>query len=105
MSRYSGGPSQAILPRHLDPYTAPISFIPVIQDQGSSIGEVSRRLGITDQTYYRYGKEYGGMRVDPDQGGRSLTSPRGRRYITDMATRGDSSPGAGIRHIAEKGKF
>jgi hypothetical protein len=45
------------------------------------------------------------MRVDLDQGGRSLTSPRGRRYITNMVRRGDSSPGAEIRPVAEKGNF
>ena len=36
----------------------------VLLSQGSSISEVSRKLGITDQTYYRWRKEYGGMRVD-----------------------------------------
>jgi putative transposase len=28
------------------------------------IGEVSRKLGVTEQTYYRWRKEYGGMRVE-----------------------------------------
>ncbi len=32
--------------------------------QGSTVGEASRRLGVTDQTYYRWRKEYGGMRVE-----------------------------------------
>jgi len=32
--------------------------------QGSSIIEASRRIGITEQTYYRWRKEYGGMRVE-----------------------------------------
>ena len=36
----------------------------VLQSQGMTIGEVSRKLGITEQTYYRWRKEYGGMRVD-----------------------------------------
>ncbi len=29
--------------------------------QGKSIKEVSRQIGITEQTYYRWRKEYGGM--------------------------------------------
>jgi putative transposase len=32
--------------------------------QGSSIGEASRKIGVTEQTYYRWLKEYGGMRVE-----------------------------------------
>jgi len=28
------------------------------------VGEVSRKLGIAEQTYYRWRKVYGGMRVD-----------------------------------------
>jgi len=31
--------------------------------QGKSIMQVSRDLGITEQTYYRWRKEYGGMKV------------------------------------------
>jgi len=29
-----------------------------------TVVQVSRKLGITDQTYYRWRKEYGGMKVD-----------------------------------------
>ncbi len=36
----------------------------VLQSQGMTIGETSRKLGISEQTYYRWRKEYGGMRVD-----------------------------------------
>jgi transposase-like protein len=36
----------------------------VLQSQGMTIGEASRKLGISEQTYYRWRKEYGGMRVD-----------------------------------------
>jgi putative transposase len=31
--------------------------------QGKSVKLVSRELGITEQTYYRWRKEYGGMKV------------------------------------------
>lgn len=36
----------------------------VLQSQGMTIGEASRKLGISEQTYYRWRKEYGGMRMD-----------------------------------------
>ena len=32
--------------------------------QGASITEASRKIGITEQTYYRWRKEYSGMRVE-----------------------------------------
>ncbi len=37
----------------------------ILPSQGLTVGEASRKLGITEQTYYRWRKEYGGMRVDP----------------------------------------
>jgi putative transposase len=36
----------------------------VLLSQGSTVGEVSRKLGIVEQTYCRWRKEYGGMRVE-----------------------------------------
>ena len=36
----------------------------VLLNQGSNVAEAVRQLGITEQTYYRWRKEYGGMRVD-----------------------------------------
>lgn len=36
----------------------------VAAGQGKTVPEICRQLGITDVTYYRWRKEYGGMRVD-----------------------------------------
>ena len=36
----------------------------ILLSQGSTVGEVSRKIGVTEQTYYRWRKEYGGMRVE-----------------------------------------
>ena len=36
----------------------------VLLSQGATTGEASRKIGITEQTYYRWRKEYGGMRVE-----------------------------------------
>jgi transposase-like protein len=36
----------------------------VLLNKGSSVIQISRKLGIAEQTYYRWRKAYGGMRVD-----------------------------------------
>lgn len=36
----------------------------VMVNQGSTVIEVARKLSISEQTYYRWRKEYGGMRID-----------------------------------------
>ncbi len=36
----------------------------ILLSQGASVGEASRKLGVTEQTYYRWRREYGGMRVE-----------------------------------------
>ena len=33
-------------------------------NQGISIAEASRKIGVTEQTYYIWQREYGGMRVE-----------------------------------------
>ena len=36
----------------------------VLLSQGSTVGESSKQIGVTEQTYYRWRREYGGMRVE-----------------------------------------
>ncbi len=36
----------------------------VVLAQGGTAVEVVRKLGITEQTYYRWRREYGGMRIE-----------------------------------------
>ena len=36
----------------------------ILLNQGASVGEASRKIGVTEQTYYRWRKEYGGMRIE-----------------------------------------
>jgi len=36
----------------------------VLLAQGKTIAQVCKKIGITDQTYYRWRKEYGGIRTD-----------------------------------------
>ena len=32
--------------------------------RGKKVPEVAKKIGVTEQTYYRWKKEYGGLRVD-----------------------------------------
>ncbi len=50
----------------------------VLLSQGSSVGEASRKLGISEQTYYRWRKEYGGMRVEQARRLRELEKENSR---------------------------
>ncbi len=36
----------------------------VLQSKGEKVENICRKLGITDVTYYRWRKEYGGMQVE-----------------------------------------
>ena len=36
----------------------------ILLSQGSTTAEASRKIGVTEQTYYRWRREYGGMRID-----------------------------------------
>jgi len=36
----------------------------ILLSQGATVAEASRKLNVTEQTYYRWRKEYGGMRVE-----------------------------------------
>ncbi len=36
----------------------------VLLGKGQTIGEVCRQIQISDQTYYKWRKEYGGLQVD-----------------------------------------
>ena len=47
--------------------------------KGVKIAQVCRKLGVTEQTYYRWRKEYGGVRTDqakpPDSAGLECWAP------------------------------
>jgi len=36
----------------------------ILLNQGSTVGEACRQIAVTEQTYYRWRKEYGGMRIE-----------------------------------------
>ena len=38
--------------------------VEIFVSQGSTIAEAARKIGVTEQTYYRWRREYGGMRIN-----------------------------------------
>jgi transposase-like protein len=36
----------------------------ILLNQGATVGEACRKIGVTEQTYYRWRKAYGGMRLE-----------------------------------------
>jgi transposase-like protein len=59
----------------------------VLQSQGMTIGEVSRKLGISEQTYYRWRKDFGGMRLDQARRLKDLEKENSRlkRLVADLS--------------------
>ena len=55
--------------------------------KGRSVGEVAKQLGITDQTYYRWRKEYGGLRVDQAKRLKQLEQENSRlkKIVADLS--------------------
>jgi putative transposase len=55
--------------------------------KGQTMPEVVRKLGISEQTYYRWRKEYGGLRVDQARRLKELERENGRlkKLVADQA--------------------
>jgi putative transposase len=55
--------------------------------QGLCVPEVGRRLGVTVQTYYRWRKEYGGLKTDQARKLKDLEKENARlkRLVADLA--------------------
>jgi putative transposase len=58
----------------------------VLLSQGVTIAEASRKLDIAEQTYYRWRKEYGGMRVEQAKRLKALEqeNTRLKRLVADI---------------------
>ena len=58
----------------------------VLQAKGMSMEEVLRQLAISDATYYKWRKEYGGLRVDQARRLKELEgeNTRLRKVIADL---------------------
>lgn len=59
----------------------------VLLNRGAIVGEASRKIGVTEQTYYRWRKGYGGMRVDRARRLRELEkeNTRLKKLVADLS--------------------
>jgi transposase-like protein len=59
----------------------------VLISRGNAIGEASRRIRVTEQTYYRWRREYGGMGVKQARRLRELEkeNTRLKRLVADLS--------------------
>ena len=59
----------------------------VLQSNGLSITEICRQIGIKEQTYYKWRKEYGGMRVDQAKRLKEVEQENGRlkKLVADLS--------------------
>jgi putative transposase len=58
----------------------------VLQSKGMAMEEVLRQLGISNATYYKWRKEYGGLRVDQAKRLKELEqeNSRLRKVVSDL---------------------
>jgi transposase-like protein len=58
----------------------------VLLGQGRTISQVCKQIGVTDQTYYRWRKLYGGMKVDQAKRLKQLEAENARlkRAVADL---------------------
>jgi len=73
----------------------------VLQIQGSKMSDVCRKLGISAQTYCRWRKEYGSMRVDQAKRLKELEKDNARlkKLVADLSLEND------ILKETERGNF
>lgn len=59
----------------------------VLLSQGNTITQVARHLGITQQTYYRWRKEYGEMKINQAKRLKELEKENARlkKLVTDLS--------------------
>ena len=59
----------------------------VLSSQGQSVDEVCRKIEVTKNTYYRWRREYGGLRVDQAHRLKELEKENGRlkKLVADLS--------------------
>ena len=65
---------------------AKLRQVDVLTSQGRSVAEAVRSIGITEVTYYRWRREYGGLKSDQVKRLKALETENGRlrRAISDL---------------------
>ena len=73
----------------------------VVVAAGSTVAEASRRIGVSEQTFYRWRAEYGGLRIDQARRLKQLETENGRlkRAVAELTL------GNQILREAAKGNF
>ena len=63
----------------------------VFLSQRSTVGEAARKIGVTEQTYYRWRREYGALRIDEVKRLRELEKEitRPKRLVADLSLDND----------------
>jgi len=58
----------------------------VLLAQGKTVGEICRRIGVSEQSYYRWRREYGGLKVDQARRLKDLEQENARlkRAVADL---------------------
>jgi len=61
--------------------------VEVLISQGATTMEASRKIGVTEQTYYRWRREYGGMRVEQARRLKELEKENARlkKLVADLS--------------------
>ena len=61
--------------------------VEVLQGQGSTIAEACRKVGVTENTFYRYKKEFGRLEVDQARRLKDLESENARlkKLVADLS--------------------
>ncbi len=59
----------------------------ILLSQGETIAVISKKMGVSDHTYYRWRKEYGGRRVDQAHRLKELEQENSRlkRLVADLS--------------------
>jgi len=58
----------------------------VLLAQGKTVGEICRQIGVSEQSYYRWRREYGGLKVDQARRLKDLEqeNTRLKRAVADL---------------------
>jgi len=58
----------------------------VLLAQGKTVGEICRRIGVSEQSYYRWRREYGGLKLDQARRLKDLEQENARlkRAVADL---------------------
>jgi len=61
--------------------------VEILLNQGVTIAEASPKIGVTEQTYYRWHREYGGMRIEQARRLKELEKENARlkRLVVDLS--------------------